>query len=146
MAIDFRRSGRRSCSWVNSIPITSSSARRSASLCERMPACSSARARAQYSSPCAHALAPRTSLRVHACTSTLQHVRLPHTLVTSTRPIELLAARLSSCNARACQRTPSRVPLLARTYITLHPNVLSSVQPSHPTLKLFPDSFLASRG
>ncbi|PKI60030.1 hypothetical protein CRG98_019580 [Punica granatum] len=91
MAVDFRRSGRRSCSRVNNTPVTSSSARRSASLRAHTCVLVSSRTR---SAPvtvrsCSHARAPRTSLRVHACTSTLSHVRLPCTLVTSTRALPL---------------------------------------------------------
>ncbi|PKI67443.1 hypothetical protein CRG98_012172 [Punica granatum] len=58
--------------------------------------------------------------------------------------------------ARLCAHTPllhaclraARLParLHARARPAVHPNVLPRIPPSHPTLKLFPDSFLASRG
>ncbi|PKI41986.1 hypothetical protein CRG98_037604 [Punica granatum] len=119
-----------------------------------------ARARAQQPSPRARAPAPLCPGRPSACMHARRHChtsacrvrsspvpaharqRLP---VRSTVRSSSLAC-LTSCCACARQLTPNRMPLFARTYITLHPNVLTSVQTSHPTLKPFPESFLTSRG
>ncbi|PKI77703.1 hypothetical protein CRG98_001933 [Punica granatum] len=132
-------------------------ARRRARFCSSTPA----RAPAPVIAPVSCACAPRTFI-LHACTC--MHVQRPRTSRTladaPARPpmlvrvraylcpglLALPPARLCPCRACARPRTSSFTLQRPRTLLPLHPNVLRRIPPSHPTLKPFPDSFLASRG
>ncbi|PKI74809.1 hypothetical protein CRG98_004827 [Punica granatum] len=86
-----------------------------------------------------------------------QHARAHHHTrdapdVTRPRIRALVTARPRARPLVSKRPAPTRAPDTITARLAVHskssraPNVHSSVQPSHPTLKHFPDSFLVSRG